>query len=79
MNKIIENDNIKNDKTRKMMGRYSLPESELVLNIKNYYDFKRNKSKNEQQKTSICSQVFPVNEQKNNVFNFNKNKDNNSR
>uniref|UniRef100_A0A915LKM8 Chloride channel protein n=1 Tax=Meloidogyne javanica TaxID=6303 RepID=A0A915LKM8_MELJA len=72
------------DKPNKRMVRCSLSEGALVQK-KHYYDdskrkkSKENKFKKEQQKMSICSQIYPVIEQKrdNNIA-FEDNKDGNS-
>ncbi|KAL7074019.1 hypothetical protein ACQ4LE_006756, partial [Meloidogyne hapla] len=84
MNRPTSNGDVKNiDKTNKMLGRCSLSESALVQKIRHYDDSKRKKSKEtknkkEQQKMSVCSQIYPVIEQQKDVA-FEGNKDNSSR
>jgi len=73
------------DKPNKRIIRCSLSEGALVQK-KHYYDdskrkkSKENKFKKEQQKMSICSQIYPVIEQKrDNNMAFEDNKDSNNR
>nr|CAD2189352.1 unnamed protein product [Meloidogyne enterolobii] len=87
MNRTPNGENTKNilDKPNKRMVRCSLSEGALVQK-KHYNDdstkrkkSKENKLKKEQQKMSICSQIYPVNEQKkDNNMAFEDNKDSNS-